>query len=212
MASRVPTGLCWLISTLCILGGSCISPVLGQSGSPKAEYWLTDPAKPALFVQQPSLSFTNTTKPEITIQVDGSQTYQPIDGFGYTLTGGSARLIHQMDSSARMALLHELFSTKGKGIGVSYLRVSIGASDLDERVFSYDDLPTGETDPTLAKFSLAPDRDPLDSGAQSNSGHQSHAEDSGVALVAPGLDEDERQLKGRKPEAGILRCLRPVFC
>ncbi|MBC8083469.1 MAG: glucosylceramidase, partial [Hymenobacter sp.] len=46
-------------------------------------------------------------------------------------------------------------------IGVSYLRLSIGASDLDARVFSYDDLPAGQTDPTLSKFSLAPDREHL---------------------------------------------------
>jgi glucosylceramidase len=90
--------------------------------------------------------------------MDIAQTYQTIDGFGYTLTGGSARLIHQMAAPDRAKLLQELFSTNGKSIGVSYLRLSIGASDLDERVFSYDDLPAGETDPTLAKFSLAPDR------------------------------------------------------
>ena len=92
------------------------------------------------------------------IHVDASQTYQSIDGFGYTLTGGSARLIHQMAAPNRAKLLQELFSTSGNSIGVSYLRVSIGASDLDERVFSYDDIPDGQTDPTLAHFSLAPDR------------------------------------------------------
>ena len=41
---------------------------------------------------------------------------------------------------------------------MSYLRLSIGASDLDAAVFSYDDLPTGQTDPELARFSLTPDR------------------------------------------------------
>ena len=41
---------------------------------------------------------------------------------------------------------------------MSYLRVSIGASDLNERVFSYDDLPAGQTDPEMAKFTLDVDR------------------------------------------------------
>jgi glucosylceramidase len=36
--------------------------------------------------------------------------------------------------------------------------VSIGASDMNERVFSYDDLPQGETDVDMAKFDLGPDR------------------------------------------------------
>ena len=134
-----------------------------RSNSNQIQFWLTDPGKPVLFVQQPSLAFKPDTKAneEATIHVDVSQTYQIIDGFGYTLTGGSAMLINKMEAADRAKLLNELFSTKGRGIGVSYLRVSIGASDLDEQVFSYDDLPTGETDPTLAKFSLAPDRQHL---------------------------------------------------
>jgi glucosylceramidase len=57
--------------------------------------------------------------------------------------------------------LKELFSTDGNGIGVSYLRISIGASDLDDEVFSYDDLEKGKTDPTLAKFSLSADDENL---------------------------------------------------
>ena len=135
--------------------------LLGPSEKDKIAFWLVDPTKPVLFVQQPPLLFTDVIKRVPTIHIDASQTYQTIDGFGYTLTGGSAMLINRMEPKARQALLQELFSTTGKGIGVSYLRVSIGASDLDEQVFSYDDLPTGETDPTLAKFSLAPDRQHL---------------------------------------------------
>ncbi|GAB4043651.1 glycoside hydrolase family 30 protein [Spirosoma jeollabukense] len=124
----------------------------------QAECWLTDPGRNILFAKQPSLAFTDATKNGPTIHVDPAKTYQPIDGFGYTLTGGSAMLIHTMGAAARTALLNDLFSTSGQGIGVSYLRISLGASDLDDRVFSYDDLPAGETDPKLTKFSLAPDK------------------------------------------------------
>ncbi len=62
-----------------------------------------------------------------------------------------------MSPDSRKALLQELFSDDGKNIGVSYLRISIGASDLNDFVFSYDDLPDGETDFELKKFSLAQD-------------------------------------------------------
>jgi glucosylceramidase len=42
---------------------------------------------------------------------------------------------------------------------VSYLRMRIGASDLNEYVYSYDDPPPrGETDPQLVKFSLQEDQ------------------------------------------------------
>lgn len=81
-----------------------------------------------------------------------------MDGFGYTLTGGSAQHLFSMNAPARAALLRELFAHDGTNIGVSYLRISIGASDLDERPFSYDDMPPGQTDPRLEKFTLLPDR------------------------------------------------------
>jgi glucosylceramidase len=62
-----------------------------------------------------------------------------------------------MSDSTRADLLQELFGTGEDEIGVSYLRLSIGASDLDEAPFSYNDLPEGETDEKLEQFSLAKD-------------------------------------------------------
>jgi glucosylceramidase len=121
--------------------------------------WLTTSDKSVLFQPQPSkLTFGTATNANPTIEIDEAKTYQTIDGFGYCLTGGSAQLLHQMGTAERAKLLRELFAADGNNIGVSYLRVSIGASDLDAQVFSYDDLPTGQTDPELAKFSLAPDQ------------------------------------------------------
>lgn len=93
----------------------------------------------------------------ITITIDDSKTFQEIDGFGYTLNGGSALHIQNMSTATRAGLLQELFATDVNSIGVSYLRVSIGASDLDEGPWSYNDLPDGETDIGLEQFSLAYD-------------------------------------------------------
>ncbi len=83
------------------------------------------------------------------------QQFQGIDGFGFALTGGSAGLIMKMSPDKRNTLLQELFSENGNSAGISYIRLSIGASDLNDFVFSYDDLPDGETDFELKKFSLA---------------------------------------------------------
>jgi glucosylceramidase len=122
--------------------------------------WLTNPDRSALFqLQTAPIPFIHTTATNQVIYVDATKTYQTIDGFGFALTGGSAQLIQHMEPEKRAALLHELFATDGTSIGVSYLRLTIGASDMNEHVFSYDDLPDGQTDPTLAKFSLGPDRD-----------------------------------------------------
>ncbi len=146
-------------SALLSVSTACYRPSVGYTAVKRAEWWLTNPDGSALFVKQPTeLSFASIANAYPTIGVDEKETYQSIDGFGYTLTGGSAMLLQKMDASARATLLNELFSTQGNGIGVSYLRVSIGASDLDKTVFSYDDLPAGQTDSTLANFSLDPDR------------------------------------------------------
>lgn len=91
-----------------------------------------------------------------TITVSDETTYQEMDGFGYALTGGSALHLNSMGTSQRANLINELFGTNG--LGISYLRVSIGASDLDAEPFSYDDLPAGQTeDLNLDHFSIAED-------------------------------------------------------
>ncbi|UYZ63113.1 glycoside hydrolase family 30 protein [Hymenobacter weizhouensis] len=134
-------------------------PPATPAGPSQVALWLTTPDKSSLFRPSPvALNFRAGSSQNPAIAVDTAQTYQTIDGFGYTLTGGSAQLLHQMSAPARAALLQELFGTEGTSIGISYLRISIGASDLDERVFTYDDPPGGQPDPTLAHFSLAPDR------------------------------------------------------
>ena len=54
-------------------------------------------------------------------------------------------------------MLNELFGTGNNSIGISYLRISIGASDLNASVFSYNDMPAGQTDVDLAHFNLSQD-------------------------------------------------------
>lgn len=120
------------------------------------ERWLTDPTDSVLFKNE-KISRTAVSTQFPIIKVNRLKTYQSIDGFGYALTGGSAMLIDKMSPAAKAKLLRELFTTQGDFIGVSYLRISVGSSDLDDHVFSYDDLPGGETDPQLKKFSLAND-------------------------------------------------------
>ena len=57
--------------------------------------------------------------------------------------------------------MQELFGSAANAISISYLRISIGASDLNSAPFTYDDMPTGQADPTLQQFSLAPDKTDL---------------------------------------------------
>ena len=124
-----------------------------------ASLWLTKADRSVLFAKQnDALKFSTTKNSNPTILINEKETYQPIDGFGYSLTGGSAQHIIQMSAPARAALLKELFATDGNNIGVSYIRLSVGASDLNEKVFSYNDLPEGQTDLNQAKFDLGLDK------------------------------------------------------
>jgi glucosylceramidase len=125
--------------------------------------WVTNADKSALFSKQPKpLAFSAAKKLSLpSIAIDDKKTYQQMDGFGFTLTGGSAQHLMKMSREARTALLKELFSYDRNNIGISYLRVSIAASDLDSVPFSYTDLPEGATDVNLQKFNLGPDYDNL---------------------------------------------------
>ena len=130
-------------------------PALAQKD---ATLWLTKPDRSALLAEQsPKLAFNKEAPTGQVIDVNSAKTYQNVDGFGFALTGGSAMLLHHMDAAKRAALLHNLFTTEGDGIGVSYLRVTIGSSDMNDHVYSYDDLAEGQTDPDMQHFSLAPD-------------------------------------------------------
>ena len=122
----------------------------------RVDVWLTNYDRSALFQQQPNaLNFTSNKTSNQTIIVDDSKTYQRMDGFGFALTGGSAQHIINMNASGRNNLLHQLFDTTGNAIGISYLRLSIASSDLNEKVFSYDDV-AGDT--SLSHFDLAEDK------------------------------------------------------
>lgn len=153
------------ITTLLFAIGLTLSGIFAQSNRSESKKnntkntpaaWITSPANSIFFQKQSLLRAMNAMG--AMIEVNEKKSYQTMDGFGYTLTGGSALHLHNMDASARAALLKELFATDENNIGVSYLRLSIGASDLDEKVFSYNDLPEGETDIEMKKFDLGYDK------------------------------------------------------
>jgi glucosylceramidase len=146
-----------------LLCGVAVAPAsLLSKRSAEVQVWLTNSDKSALFERQKSsLRFANAAKEDLAIGIDDQKTFQTIDGFGFALTGGSAQHLAHMDAAKRASLLKELFAVDAANIGISYLRISIGSSDLNDHVFSYDDLPIDETDPQLAKFNLAPDHQAL---------------------------------------------------
>ena len=93
------------------------------------------------------------------IVLDADRRFQAMEGWGAALTDAAAHLIEtRLAPGERDRLLRELFGRGDGGIGLGMVRVPVGASDFSHRHYSYADLPPGETDPTLARFSIAPDR------------------------------------------------------
>ena len=109
-------------------------------------------------IEQPLLGDNHADKSTNRIYFNAQIQFQKIEGFGYTLTGGSAALLHQLSDQKRLAILKEIFGGGPNDLKVNYLRISMGASDLDASVFSYDDLSAGEVDPDLNKMSIAKDQ------------------------------------------------------
>lgn len=145
-----------LLSGVALFPLSCTS-VASNKGN-EVKYWLTKGDESAKLQLQAPVKFVNISNNLQNIEIDDNQKFQYVDGFGYTLTGGSVEVINTLSPAKRKALLRELFGNDKNSISISYLRLSIGASDLDGEVFSYDDLPEGQTDISLSKFSLAKDK------------------------------------------------------
>jgi O-glycosyl hydrolase len=128
----------------------------------EVDFWMTKANQSVMLQKQTGiLAFGNKVNVYSNIEIKDTQTYQAIDGFGFTLTGGSAQVINQLTAQKKAALLQELFGSGDNSIGLSYLRISIGASDLNAAPFTYNDMPTGELDLSLTNFSLAPDKTDL---------------------------------------------------
>ncbi len=140
------------------LAGALFMASNAQAAPPVRQWLTTADRSQALQRQAKPPVFTGGQTVLPTITVNDRRTFQTMQGFGYAVTGGSAQLIMAMSPAARQRLLLEIFGQGEGRLDVASIRISIGASDLDDHVFSYDDRPAGETDPTLAHFDLAPDR------------------------------------------------------
>lgn len=122
------------------------------------------PQAPAQF-SAPAAQGTPNPVDEDTILVDENRRYQEVVGFGAAFTDSSTWLLNQVATpAAREEAMNNLFTRNGMGIGLTAMRTTIGSSDLSRFHYTYDDLPPGQTDPQLLKFSIAvdePDRIPI---------------------------------------------------
>src|SRR3984957_5673550 len=129
------------------------------AGGPTVQIVETTGDRTMLLQPQPSVSFaTAPNSSALVITIDATTQYQQMDGFGGSLTDSSAWLIwNKLSPSQQTMLMQQLFSPSS-GIGISFLRQPMGASDFSASGnYSYDDMPAGQIDPNLANFSIAHD-------------------------------------------------------
>ncbi len=142
----------------CSGGSSPRSTPFNPTG-PSVRVVVTTGNQSLLLAPQPAATFgTGGTENSPAITVNEATQYQPIDGFGASLTDSAAWVIgNDLSASQQAALMQDLFSPT-TGIGLSFLRQPMGASDFAvSGNYSYDDVPAGQTDPQLSKFSIAHD-------------------------------------------------------
>lgn len=138
------------------------------------EWWLTTADTATRLAAQREIAFVGAVSAEADtasvarIDIHPDSVFQSIVGFGAALTDASSWLLHTaLGDSARAALMRELFgrdaSGRHTGIGLSFVRVTIGASDFSRSHYSLDDLPAGAPpdarDDSLLHYSFAPVRE-----------------------------------------------------
>ncbi|MFI5591297.1 ricin-type beta-trefoil lectin domain protein [Amycolatopsis sp. NPDC051758] len=158
-------------SLLSVLGVTALAAatfaVPAQAAGETVNVWLTttDDAKGVNVTrglqQQTPISFTaGTGTGGQTINVNENTTYQQFEGAGASFTDSAAWLLNSsnlLSASTRNSVMQKLFDPNA-GIGISFLRNPIGASDIARYSYTFDDVPAGQTDPNLTKFSIAHDQ------------------------------------------------------
>ena len=145
-----------------------VAPGTSQSAVSTGAYLISGPTvsvvlsthdQSSLMAAQPSILFTATTAGANKLVVDEGLQYQSIDGFGAAFTDSAAYLLKEVaQSSAQPGAMSDLFTRDGNGIGLSFMRIPMGATDIARSVYSFDDMPAGQTDLPLANFSIAHDQ------------------------------------------------------
>ena len=143
----------WAVPVL-LLATACPNLSLAQNVS----IWLTTDSQRTKLKQQSSISFSaGSSGSTPTVFVDETETYQSIEGFGASFTDSAAYLLNEKVPASQLNSVMTSLFDHANGIGVSFVRNPMGASDLARYDYSYDDMPAGQTDPNLTNFSIAHD-------------------------------------------------------
>ncbi len=142
------------------LAALCLWAASGTLASAQVvNVWLTTNDQQALMAPQPSVSFTPGTGQLPSIFISESQAEQTIEGFGASMTDSAAYLLNGVVPRAALDGVMQSIFGRSQGIGVSFLRNPMGASDITRPPdYSYDDTLADSTDSSLPNFSVFHDQ------------------------------------------------------
>lgn len=161
-SAAIPVNVDTTIKAIAVATGYSNSSVASGTyliAGPTVNVTLSTHDQSSLLATQPTTLFTLTTSGSNKILVDETLTYQPIDGFGAAFTDSANWLLYTQAQPAQYtSIMNDLFTRNGNGIGLSFMRIPMGASDIARSVYSFDDMPSGQSDPSLANFSITHDQ------------------------------------------------------
>jgi glucosylceramidase len=132
------------------LAGGCVAK------PSSAEMWLTTADQTQKLAPQDPQTPLGRTSGDETITIDTSKHFQKMHGFGAAITDASAQVLSELPDDKRKAIMAELFGRADGGLGLSFTRLTVGASDFSSSDYSYDDSPANAPDPQLRHFSIDP--------------------------------------------------------
>jgi glucosylceramidase len=137
-----------LLGALLLTTAALAVPLPAQAAGESVNVWLTTTSDSGGRVvtrglqQQPSINFSaGTGTGGATVTVDESRTFQQFEGAGASFTDTAAWLMNSsgaLTSTTREDTMRRLFDPN-TGIGLSFLRNPMGASDLARFNYTYDD-------------------------------------------------------------------------
>ncbi|MFG1609598.1 ricin-type beta-trefoil lectin domain protein [Actinoplanes sp. NPDC049265] len=140
-----------ILAAVVISAAAVVAVPASAEAATSANVWLTTPDRANLLTQKAAVNFgSGGSGPVIT--VNPGTTYQSMVGFGASFTDAAAWNV--FNSPQRTNIMNALFSPSG-GIGLSWLRQPLGATDFSRSFYTYDD---GAADPSLSRFSVAHDQ------------------------------------------------------
>jgi glucosylceramidase len=148
------------------LGTAALIPATANAANESVNIWLTSTNDSAGrnvtrgLQQQTPISFAagNAASGQ-NITVNENTKFQQFVGAGASMTDTAAFLLGSsgaLSAATKSATMTKLFDPNN-GIGLDFLRNPMGASDLARGNYSYDDMPAGQTDPNLTRFSISHD-------------------------------------------------------